>query len=184
MTSFKFGSLFILFILAVFFIILFVRKDNSGPKTVMGLTRINDSLSIITANTYSENAETIYSVWSLKYPVFHFESGDINKDGKEDILVGVIKPTRFDSVRRKRIFIFKIFEGHIRPMWLGSKVSMPLEDFKMVNVQGENCIRTIEKEQNGNYLVAEYKCRGFGIEFIRYLERDISIQKALIDLNK
>ena len=39
---------------------------------------------------------------------------DVNADGNEDILVGVVKKNRFDSVIGKRLFIFKNYEGYVR----------------------------------------------------------------------
>ena len=145
-----------------------------------------DSFSISSFTAKEENGKPI-STWKLNYPVFRFLSADVDGDGTKDILVGVIKPTRFDSVSRKRIFIFKLLDGHIRPLWLGSRVSRPLQDFNTIPIGGVAVIRTIELEQNGKYLVAEYKWQGFGLTFSKYIARNIDLYKArrwLADTNQ
>ena len=61
--------------------------------------------------------------WRLPYPVYQFQTGDVDGDGSEDAMVGVIKKTRFYPLG-KRLFIFKQIdakagvrrqEGRIRP---------------------------------------------------------------------
>jgi hypothetical protein len=118
------------------------------------------------------------SEWKINYKTYRFDCADVDGDGTDDILLGVIKVTRFDTVKRKRIFIFKLVEGCIRPLWLGSKVSQPLEDFKVIKDGAKNVVRTIEVEENGNFLVAEYKWKGFGLTFIRYRGRNLNTNAA------
>jgi hypothetical protein len=118
------------------------------------------------------------SRWELNYPTYHFECADINADKVDDILIGVIKSTRYDPYVRKRLFIFKLCEGYIRPLWLGSRVSQPLEDFKVIPATPMNLIRTIELEESGKYLVADYKWRGFGLTFVKYIARELDLQEA------
>src|SRR5260221_3957917 len=65
------------------------------------------------------NHDSLKSEWPLRYPVFKFiNGGDINQDGNEDLMVGVIKATRRDSVVRKRLFLFQIKNKIIIPLWL------------------------------------------------------------------
>lgn len=116
--------------------------------------------------------------WKLPYATYRFAVADINADGNDDILVGVIKATRFDTVPGKRIFIFKTIDGKIRPLWLGSRVGSPLYDFLPVKDTSGFKIRTIEYEQSGNYLVAEYYWESFGLKFSDYLAREIALDEA------
>ncbi|HYV90549.1 MAG TPA: hypothetical protein VE978_02155 [Chitinophagales bacterium] len=157
--------------------------DIDGKRVKVYLERKSDSLNIIHADSYSDKNLILSDKWKLNFPAYHFECADINGDSQEDILVGVIKPTRFDSVVRKRIFIFKLVEGYIRPLWLGSRVGQPLEDFRIVHHDGENFVRTVEWEENRNFLVAEYRWKSFGLEFVNYLDRNISKEQALKILN-
>lgn len=123
-----------------------------------------------------DNQTKILDEWKLPYPVYNFEVADVDNDGQDDIWVGVIKETRFDKTKRKRLFLFKIIEGKIRPLWLGSRMSQPLVDFAPVciidSLEKKKCIiRTIEQEKSGKFLVANYQWRKFGIEFINYETR-------------
>jgi hypothetical protein len=132
----------------------------------------HDSLHVIRLVTHDDT-----SCWSLPYKVFQFVQGDINGDGVEECLVGVVKPTRFHPVYAKRLFIFKNFDGYIRPMWLGSVMPKPLIDFWLVtNEYGYYNIITFEREESGKMLIAEYCWRGFGIDFINYHAREIQFR--------
>ena len=48
--------------------------------------------------------------WRLAHPVYQFQTGDVDGDGSEDAMVGVIKKTRFYPMG-KRLFIFKQIDG-------------------------------------------------------------------------
>ena len=77
--------------------------------------------------------DSSHSVWKLPYPVYQFDYGDVTGDGMPEIIVWVIKPTRFDPKPDKRLFIYRIAdEAYIRPLWLGSRVAQPLEDFRVI----------------------------------------------------
>jgi len=131
------------------------------------------------------NQDSLTSEWPLRYPVFKFiKGGDINQDGNEDLMVGVIKATRRDSVVRKRLFLFQIKNKIIIPLWLGSSVSHPLEDFISYKNDSVTTIRTIEKESNERYLVADYTWRDFGLNFEKYIRRDLTLDNAKEIMNQ
>lgn len=140
------------------------------------LNKKSDSLYIIHLSTNRPS----HSTWELPYPVYQFDYGDITGNGIPEIVVGVIKPTRFDPKPDKRLFIYRIAdEAYVRPLWLGSRVAQPLEDFRIVREKTPVRIRTMERELSGNYLIAEYTWRGFGLNFKRYLKREIEKQEAV-----
>lgn len=127
---------------------------------------------------YCYEADSLTSTWPLPFPVYQFQTGDIDGDGNEDIVVGAIKTTRMDSVIRKRIFLFQVRNRKIIPLWMGSSLAHPLEDFKVVPTDSVTLVRSIEKEPMGQFLVAEYQWYGFGLSFNRYLSRNISLSEA------
>ena len=120
--------------------------------------------------------DSLYSLndWRLPYPVYQFQTGDVDGDGKEDAMVGVIKSTRFYPVVGRRLFVFKNYEGLVRPMWLGSKLGGKLCDFRFCN----GLVRGLESNAKGEYSVAEYRWSGFGFAFERYLIRNVDEVKA------
>lgn len=111
--------------------------------------------------------------WDLKYPVYQFLYEDISNNGEQNILVGVIKASRFDSIVRKRLFVFKFYEEEIRPLWLGARLGMPIENFSVESIEGKNYIKAIEQEKNGNYATVLYEWDSFGFKFIKYLDRNL-----------
>lgn len=142
----------------------------------------NLTISLVEGKTnylQCHDGDSLTSSWPLRYPVYKFLKGDVNNDGQDDLAVGVIKSTRYDSTARKRLFLFQVRNKAIIPLWLGSSLSHPLEDFAIHTTRDSiTAVRSIEKEKSGNYLVAEYEWYGFGLSFREYLKREISLQEA------
>ena len=95
---------------------------------------VNDSLSWLILQTDSTSDR-----WQLPYPVYQFQVGDVDGNGVDDAVVGVIKKTRFHRELGRRLFIFKNYRGHIRPLWMGSKLGGELVDFRVIkgHVKGQ-----------------------------------------------
>lgn len=126
------------------------------------LTKTNDSLYYL-------------NDWKLPYPVYRFDIGDVDGDGKEDAMVGVIKSTRFYPEKARRIFIFKLVDGKkVRPLWLGSKLGGVLQDFRYVN----GYVRALEVTGNNLYSVSDWKWNDFGLHFERLLIKQSSKKSA------
>jgi len=137
------------------------------------LIKHHDSLYYLTLTTDSTKDE-----WELPYPVYRFDQGDVDANGSVDFLVGVTKTTRFDSSYSKRLFIFKNYQGYVRPLWMGSRLAQPLEDFKFKMIDKEPRVLSIEKERSGLFLVAEYKWKRFGLAFDHYIRKEIELKIA------
>lgn len=121
------------------------------------------------AQTYElrKTHDSLYCLndWRLPYPVYQFQTGDVDGDGSIDAMVGVIKSTRFYPEKGRRLFIFKQVNGKVRPMWLGSKLGGILQDFRFK----DGYIRSLETTTDSLYVVADYKWAGFGMAFDHYL---------------
>lgn len=113
--------------------------------------------------------------WRLPYPVYQFQTGDVDGDGHIDAMVGVIKSTRFYPEKARRIFIFKEINKKARPMWLGSKLGGILEDFRYVDSK----IRALESTKDSLYVVSDYVWGGFGMKFDHYIIKGVNKQTAL-----
>ena len=86
----------------------------------------------------------------FKYIPYRFDTADVNQDGNAEIIVGLTKATRFDPSEKKRLFILRIDENHVRPMWMGSKVCQELIDFKVLT-NGQ--IQTLERTKTGSFSI-------------------------------
>ena len=137
---------------------------------VFSLEHINDSTYNLVLQTDSTTDK-----WALPYPVYQFQVGDIDGDGKQDAIVGVVKRTRFHPEKGRRLFIFKNKNSLIRPLWMGSKLGGILVDFKYVK---DGVVRSLEKTLKDEYVVAEYKWQGFGLGFERFLIVKVSKEEA------
>ena len=119
--------------------------------------------------------------WPLPYPVYRFQTGDVDGDGSEDALVGVVKSTRFHPEKGRRLFIFKQVDGHARPMWLGSRLGGVLVDFRFARGR----IRALETTpDSSSYAVSEYRWRDFGPYFERFLIKNTDKTTAIKYLNQ
>ena len=103
--------------------------------------------------------------WRLPYPVYQFQTGDVDGDGQIGAMVGVVKATRFYQERGRRLHIFKQVNGKVRPLWLGSKLGGILVDFRFIDGR----IRSLETTTDGKYVVTDYKWGGFGMSFDRFI---------------
>ena len=113
--------------------------------------------------------------WKLPYPVYQFQVGDVDGDGHEDAMVGVVKATRFYPEKARRIFIFKQVNGKARALWMGSKLGGILEDFHFIDGK----IRALESTTDSLYVVSDYKWSGFGMKFDRFIIKGVNRETAI-----
>ena len=143
------------------------------------LFTINYSLFSASAQSFTLKKEhdSLYWLndWRLPYPVYQFQTGDVDGDGNEDAMVGVIKGTRFYPEKARRLFIFKQVNGKARPMWMGSKLGGILEDFRY----HDGKIRALESTTDSLYVVSDYVWSGFGMKFDRFIIKGTDKQTAL-----
>ena len=112
--------------------------------------------------------------WRLPYPVYRFETGDVDGDGREDAMVGVIKSTRFHPEKGRRLFVFKEVDGKVRPLWLGSRLGAILIDFRFIDGR----VRALETDGQGRYGVTDYRWQDFGMAFDRFIIKNTDQETA------
>ncbi len=123
--------------------------------------------------------DSITSIWPLRYPVYQYQFGDINHNGNVDLAVGVFKATRYDSIKRNRLFLFQVRNNSIIPLWLGSSVGHPIVDFRVLeDSHGDQFIRILGLEKSEKYLIADYVWYGFGLTLSHYARREIATKIA------
>jgi hypothetical protein len=142
----------------------------SGEGSSFAFVQKTDSLSVLTLRT-----DSTFDRWELPFPTYRFCAGDLNGDGQDEAMVGVIKATRFYPEPARRLYIFKNVRGRIRPLWMGSKLGGILQDFRYVGGR----VRSLETDKGGRYYVAEYSLRTFGLAFDRFLLQAASRDEAM-----
>jgi hypothetical protein len=97
---------------------------------------------------------------SLKGELSELELADIDRDGKDDLLVGISKQVRFDEQINKRLNVFSISEQGIKAKWLGTHLVHQLESFEV----RDHHLHTLERDANGQQYAAVYSWDHFGFE--------------------
>lgn len=115
----------------------------------------------------------------IPFPVYQFQAGDVNQNGQPDCLIGVVKTTPFDSVIRRRLFIYELRGIRFRKLWEGSRLVHPVYDFRLVSDQDPPEVWSIEFEREKDlYCVARYQMGSFGLELIDYQGRNLDLEQA------
>ena len=154
--------------------LLFMMAGNVVAQT-FSIIQKKDSLHILKLDTDSTHCE-----WTLKFPVYRFCTGDIDGDGIEEAMVGVIKPTRFIHQTDKRLFIYKNYKGNIQRMWMGSKIGGQIIDFCCL----DGILICMSKMEENKYVIAKWKPARFGLDFVGYIAEDIDEQTAFSSFNE
>lgn len=111
----------------------------------------------------------------LGFPVYRLAQGDVDNDGRPDVLIGPVKRTALDTVVRRRLFVYSLDSaGALRPRWRGSKLIFNILYFRAVVKQGHTCVLTIEQEPGGRYCIGQYHWQGFGLVLDRFLARRLA----------
>ena len=134
----------------------------SGHAQQYELRRVNDTLYYL-------------NEWRLPYPVYQFQTGDVDGNGQTDCMVGVIKKARFHREKARRLFIFKQVKGKVRPLWLGSRLGGTLHDFRYV----DGYVRCLETYGDSLWAVTDYQWDKFGMDFARYIVKDANEDTAI-----
>jgi hypothetical protein len=150
-----------------------IRSLNISDKFFQGIASLeklkySPGYRFRVKNTSTGQSDDLH----IRYQVYMFDQSDIDNDGKTEVMIGVIKPTHFEPVVAKRLFIFRIDSAQIRPLWLGSKVCMKLIDFKCTTQSGKSVISTIEKSESGAYIIGVYEWQNFGLRLIGYINEN------------
>lgn len=115
----------------------------------------------------------------LAFPVYRTALTDLDGDGVADLLLGVIKATRHDRHARRRVHVYTLDGGALRPLWLGSRVAMPLRDFLVTRRDGVPLLATLVRERDGRSAIGLWKWTTFGPRFIAWEARELSRPAAL-----
>ena len=146
----------------------------AGIMGMLGVQAQTETRGDFTLRTVNDSLYFLND-WRLPYPVYQFQTGDVDGDGREDAMVGVIKSTRFYPEKARRLFIFKLVNKKARPLWMGSKLGGILEDFRFVDGK----IRALESTTDSLFVVSDYKWSSFGMAFDHYILKGTDQETAI-----
>ena len=152
-----------------FVLVLSLCSQGAGAQT-FALRHVGDSAAILTLNT-----DSTADFLRINHPTYRFCTGDVNGDGQQEAIVGVIKKTRFYREEARRLFIYKNYHGRIRALWMGSRLGGILQDFRFSNGK----IISLETDEKGLFYVAAYHWNTFGLAFDHFIAEQVSRDEAL-----
>lgn len=123
--------------------------------------------------------DSVLSTWELRHPVYRLDYGDLDGDGKDEIVVGVVKSTRFFKNKAKRLFIYNIdSHNQIRRLWMGSRAGSEIIDFRVErdSFPARVITQNVYEERMYPDSISEERLKGirfklaeFGLEFENYM---------------
>lgn len=153
--------------------------DRNGTDEILVLTGENgygNSLLMLSWDGNSQVAgikegfpfKVLYSYPMDGLKPWKVQTADIDGDGKLEISVGVYKTAKFHPVPSKRPFMYGWSKEGIYPVWLGSRLSHPFNDYIFADADGDGMDELASAEQlsDGKMIVNLYKWKGFGFEAI------------------
>lgn len=112
---------------------------------------------------------------ALGFPVYRLTQGDVDNDGRPDLLVGPVKRTPLDKAVRRRLFVYSLDSaGQLRPRWRGSRLMFNIVYFKAIAKHNRTYVQTIEQEPSGRYCVGQYHWQGFGLVLDKFLAHGLA----------
>lgn len=107
--------------------------------------------------------------------------GDVDGDGKLDISIVMYKKVKFHNALAKRPFFYNFKYGKLVPLWLGSRLSRPFDDFKLADIDNDKVseIISIEELEDKNRVLAVYKWNGFGFDL--FIQSHEEFKKLMFD---
>lgn len=154
-------------LLSVTLLIITSCRPTPCPTHQVWLDTCSDSLSILhvelLANGHNDSIR-------LPWPIYRLDTADLTGNGTPEVIVGVVKPTRYWPEPARRLFIYQLIDGYrIRPLWLGSRVGWPLLDFTICRDSFPSRIVTTELNADSFQLRGQYRYQGFGLKFEQYI---------------
>ena len=117
-----------------------------------------------------------------EHNIYKIQTGRVNDETNFDIAFGVYNKAPSHQVYAKRMFIYYIDDGILRPKFRCSRFIRPMVDFAMADLDGDGFdeIYTIEKYKN-QYSLNMYRQYDLKIELISSFDLDFKADSFLID---
>lgn len=121
---------------------------------------------VMPAVFFKKKSGEVEEIWRDRVRGFNpwkIEIAELDGDPEPEIALGVYKKTRRDPKKAKRLFIFDWTGYCLTAKWLGSSLSLPMEDFKFSKSEGDKLHHLFAIEEIENFkIIRKYRWNGFG----------------------
>jgi len=101
-----------------------------------------------------------------KWKPWKLQVGDVDGDGRPDLLLGIIKSTHQLHFPHTTLFVYTFDGKQIRRKWMGSTMGRPLLDFTLAKAdsKGWQPLFTLERTLQGRVDLSRYQWHVFGFQ--------------------
>lgn len=90
--------------------------------------------------------------------------GDLDGDGQDEVVAGVVRAAGQDGTFRQRLFVFTVQKNFLAPRFLGTGGSGPLVDFGLLDLNGDGRHEVLARERDpGGGQTRVYRWEGYGL---------------------
>ena len=96
------------------------------------------------------------------------EIGDLNGDGRDEIVVELRQRSKLDPQIKARLHVYDLDTGGFKPLWRGSQLSRPFFGWTLATRADDisSDIAALEVGQNGTRWLCVYRWNGFGLRAV------------------
>ena len=100
--------------------------------------------------------------------VARVETGDINGDGRDDVVVELRQRSKLDAQIKPRLHIYSLGADKFVPLWRGSMLSRPFYAWKLIGRADAPAddVAALERGLNGQSWLTIYRWNGFGLRVV------------------
>ena len=94
--------------------------------------------------------------------IWKLEVGDVEGDGEIELALGVYKKSPHHQVLTKRVFLYNIVDGRLKPKFRASRLSLPMDDFVIYDIDKDGRDEVVSIEiKDKSYFIAAYHYENF-----------------------
>lgn len=160
--------LLVFLIVAVFSINGFAKSFTALIEADLDLDGKTERIELNSENNFAlqikHSGKLLWEGVPSRWKPWKLEIADVDGDGNREIIIGIIKSTKFFPKPHNCLFIYDWKEDRAFPKWLGSSLGKPFTDFLFAdldNTVGDELI-ALETNLDGKRSLAVYRWNSFG----------------------
>lgn len=173
-------SILIIFLVLVGLNYIHIKSDEISLVTSSGEARVVLFRKQFSSYSNRIEIETSGDVYRRDFKgenplnIWKLEVGDVEGDGEMELALGVYKKSPHHKVMAKRVFLYNIVDGRLKPKFRASRLSLPMDDFILYDIDGDGRDEIVSIEiKDKSYFIAAYHYENF------HLPRDY-VSKPLV----